>query len=380
MNDRTFPAIVAVLLGTVIVLAVLVPVVAASYRRRGRFGLRELAVAVAVPVYGLAVMTYTLLPLPEVDAAFCAARSSADGLQLRPFQFVADIARIAGRQEATGVRAWLANSAVQQIVLNVVLFVPLGWLLRGPGRRSTGTAVLAGFGLSLLVETTQYTGNWFLFPCSYRVADVDDLIANTAGALLGALLVALLRPRSDEVIDPGRPAPVTAGRRLLGALCDVLAVAVGGTVLGALVGGLSLAAGMRSPFPGWYAPISELASFWLPLLVFLLVPLFGAGGTIGQRTVRLRPASPDGGVPACGVRLLRVLLGTGGVILLTGPSGSLGVLGFLWSVASLVGLFRTAGHTGLAGRITGLVMIDSRVADRPAAAARPVPNPENRRT
>lgn len=363
MNDRIVPAVLAIVVGTALMFAVLVSVVALSYRRRGRFGPRELLMVATVPVYGLAILTYTLLPLPQVDAAFCAGRTTADVLQTRPFQFVADIVRIASRQETTGMRAWLANGAVQQVVLNVALFAPLGWLLRGPFRRSLPVAVAAGLGASLLVELTQYTGNWFLFPCAYRVADVDDLIANTAGALLGALAAMLLRPRRWDVAgDPGRPTAVTATRRLLGAVCDVLAVWCSGALLGAvLLAGTSLAGdGIRAPLPGWYDGASELVGFWAPLALFLALPLAGAGGTIGQRAVRLRPARPDGGVPSRGQRLLRVLLGTGGLLLLSGPSGALGLLGLVWGVASLVGLFRTTGHTGLAGRLTGLTMVDDR--------------------
>lgn len=379
MNDRIIPGVLAIGLGSALVLAVLVPAVALTYRRRGRFGPGELAVLVAVPVYGLAVLGYTLLPLPQVDAAFCAGRTAADSLQTRPFAFVGDITRIAARQDATGVRAWLANAAVQQVVLNVALFAPLGWFLRGVFRRSLPVTVAAGLAVSLLVEATQYTGNWFLFPCAYRLADVDDLIANTAGALLGGLAAALVRPRSwDAGADPDRPAPVTAGRRLLGALCDLAAVWVTGSLLGSLLlAGTALTGYTGGPLPDWFDTANTVLGFWLPLLMFLVVPLVGRGGTVGQRAVRLRPALPGGGVPGRGRRLARVLLGTGGFLLLSGPSGALGVLGLLWGIAGLVGLRRSTGHRGVAGRLTGLTMVDAREpartapADRPAVPGRP---------
>ncbi|ANY09212.1 VanZ family protein [Pseudonocardia sp. HH130630-07] len=366
MTERIIPAVLAVGIGAAIVLAVLVPIVALSYRRRGGFGTRDLLVVAAIPVYGLALLSYTLLPLPGVDdvASFCAGRSLEDVLQPRPFQFVADILRLSARQEVTGPRAWVANSAVQQVVLNVALFAPLGWLLRGPFRRSLGTVVAAGLGVSLLIEVTQLTGNWFLFPCAYRLADVDDLIANTAGALLGGLLAALVRPRRDgAVVDPDRPAPVTVSRRLLGVLCDVLAVWSAGILLGAVLLGVAAAGGM-SPLPEWFDGANQTLGFWVPLLAFLAIPMIGDGGTVGQRAVRLRPATPDGGVPPRGRRLLRALLGTGALLLLSGPSGALGLLGTLWGLVSLVALVRTRAHTGLAGRITGLTMVDAREHDR----------------
>lgn len=364
MDERTAPALLAVVGGAVLVLLSLVPVVAVSYRRRGRFGPGDLLLLVAIPVYGLAILTYTLLPLPEVGPAFCAGRSTAETLQLRPFQFVADIGRIASGQDATGLRAWLSNAAVQQVVLNVVLFAPLGWLLRGPFRRSVPVAVVAGFAVSLLVELTQYTGNWFLFPCAYRLADVDDLIANTAGALLGAL-VAMLPGAGMRggAADPDRPKPVTVVRRLLGVGCDLLAVWISGAVLGAALRAAVTMIGDRSPasWPSWFGAANDILGYWVPPVLALLVPLLGAGGTVGQRAVRLRPARPDGGVPSLGRRLLRALLGTAGFLLASGLGGVLGVLATVWGVVSLVGLFRTTGHTGVAGRVTGLTMVDTRV-------------------
>ena len=54
--------------------------------------------------------------------------------------------------------AFLANRAFQQLALNVVLFLPLGFLMR----TLLGLGVLAstavGFVLSLLIEVTQLKG------------------------------------------------------------------------------------------------------------------------------------------------------------------------------------------------------------------------------
>ena len=50
------------------------------------------------------------------------------------------------------------------------------------------TAVFVGFAVSLFIELTQFTGVWGIYPCAYRVFDVDDLVTNTLGALAGSLL------------------------------------------------------------------------------------------------------------------------------------------------------------------------------------------------
>lgn len=78
------------------------------------------------------------------------------------------------------------RTALLLTVLNVALFVPLGWLAPALWPKYGGWRQLAGlgFGVSLLIEVIQ------IF--SFRLTDVDDLIANTAGALLGLALYRLL--------------------------------------------------------------------------------------------------------------------------------------------------------------------------------------------
>lgn len=68
---------------------------------------------------------------------------------------------------------------IRNTVLNIILFVPLGFLLPMIWReyRSLRTTVLAGLMLSVLIEVLQ------IF--TFRLTDVDDLITNTAGAALG---------------------------------------------------------------------------------------------------------------------------------------------------------------------------------------------------
>ena len=71
-------------------------------------------------------------------------------------------------------------------IMNIMLFVPFGLLcpLISNSFRRIGRTLLAGFGLSFIIEASQ------LFTL-YRISDINDLIANTAGALIGYMLFAL---------------------------------------------------------------------------------------------------------------------------------------------------------------------------------------------
>lgn len=82
-------------------------------------------------------------------------------------------------------------------VLNILLFVPLGFLCPYISRhyRQAKHAVLLGFGLSLTIELAQ------LFT-QYRATDVDDLLTNTAGTLLGYLCFRLIHRAKKDGREP----------------------------------------------------------------------------------------------------------------------------------------------------------------------------------
>lgn len=75
---------------------------------------------------------------------------------------------------------------VEGMVLNAIMFAPLGFLLPAyfERYRHWGRTLAAGFLTSLTVELIQ------LF--TFRATDVDDLIMNTLGTLVGFLLAKLI--------------------------------------------------------------------------------------------------------------------------------------------------------------------------------------------
>lgn len=68
---------------------------------------------------------------------------------------------------------------IRNTILNIMLFMPLGFLLPAIWKeyRSLRAVFVSGLFLSLFIETLQ------IF--TFRLTDVDDLITNTAGAVLG---------------------------------------------------------------------------------------------------------------------------------------------------------------------------------------------------
>lgn len=94
-------------------------------------------------------------------------------------------------------------TTVLQLLGNVLLLSWVGLLLPALAARAQSIAMitLAGAGISVLIETLQYVTS------SGRVTTVDDVILNTVGVLVGALIgVGKVAPRVRRLADgqPGR--------------------------------------------------------------------------------------------------------------------------------------------------------------------------------
>ncbi|MBK0330825.1 VanZ family protein [Brachybacterium sp. MASK1Z-5] len=379
MSDWTWQIPFSVIGGGVLFVGLLVPILVLQYRRYGRLSVPRLLGAAAVSVYGVALVAYTLLPLPD-PARTCGAGAGRT-LQLTPFQFVADIVREGG---GLGLRDAVTSWAVLQAALNVVLFVPLGLAVRGMLRRGVLTATALGALVSLAIEATQYTGLWGIYDCSYRIADVDDLILNTTGALVGALLAPLLLHwwmPSPEQLTARRSHRVSGMRRLLGMVVDLIAVGLVGFLfdLGRAVVELVFTTDARQVHE-----LGEPGQALLLVLAFAVVfalPALGrSGASLGQRAVGIAPAWPSG-AGGVGARLLRasavggvwtvgralaLLLSAAGIPLAAGAlSLAIGLYMLVVLVFALVG-----DHRGLSGRLAGSAMVDARALTDAGATAR----------
>jgi glycopeptide antibiotics resistance protein len=88
---------------------------------------------------------------------------------------------------------------------NVVMFLPFGILvpMLWPSTRATARVLWLGLGASLAIELTQLL---FLVTLnSRRTVDINDLIANAGGAVLGYWLLQLIRwSNRAELSRPSR--------------------------------------------------------------------------------------------------------------------------------------------------------------------------------
>lgn len=292
---------IAIGIGILVGVALFVPFVALSYRRRGHLSAVRLLMWLAALIYFWAIWTYTLLPLPEPDTIRCV------GMITDPMAMVRDVQKALA---APGNP--LTHPALLQLAFNVLLFVPLGFFLRVLGGRGILTALLVGLGLSLFIETTQLTGVWGVYPCAYRFFDVGDLMTNTTGAVLGAVF-GLVVPRAHRGLttaaDADQPRPVTRSRRALAMLCDGIGFALMSATVSISVQ-LYLAYVVQDRQAVLDGTAASLLGTSGSALVWLLVILV-SGRSIGDLCVELRYRGAR--MPEIIARLLRWLGGIAGL-------------------------------------------------------------------
>lgn len=73
-------------------------------------------------------------------------------------------------------------------LLNIVMFIPIGFLQGFVVKNNWKKTIIVGFILSLVVESSQLLVN-MLIGYNFRTFDVNDLIFNTIGALIGYLIL-----------------------------------------------------------------------------------------------------------------------------------------------------------------------------------------------
>ena len=139
----------------------------------------------------LSFVFLTQHPLPDPDTLVCPWPSATP--QLQPMFYLEAIRQLL-RSDA-GWLAYLSNRALVATAMNFLICLIIGVLL-ARHRSRLRHAILLGALLTLLVETTQLTGLWGLYPCAYRQFDVDDLILNALGVCAGWILMNFWRGKT----------------------------------------------------------------------------------------------------------------------------------------------------------------------------------------
>lgn len=306
-----------------VALLLAVPYALYQYRRFGAISIWKTFVVFTFILYCLCAVSLIVFPLPADHSAVV---ESARTPQLHPFHVIEQI-RETTDFSMSDRSTWgpaLRSPVVYEAIFNVMLTVPLGAYLCYLFRCRWWMALLIGMATTLLFETSQLTGLFGLYTHPYRLFDVDDLILNTTGTMLGFWLMIPLAwalPSMDEVNEQARErgsSRVSLTRRALAAVVDLTVLAVlfvlawivlsptDAQIAKALAVDLSRAGAKTLVFRfigGLFAdPMSALLlALGIGAVLFAVIPMASKGRTIGKALVGIRIVKADGGdAPAWG--------------------------------------------------------------------------------
>lgn len=144
-------------------------------------------------VYICTIILVTQLPL-----YFTGLNLKMVSFNVIPFRFVFEMTDILSTIRSTDLFQKYLFSVIfdksKGFVLNIIMFVPLGLLLLMINKKRSAISVLVlSFTLSAIIELTQLLTMVLGIARSGRCADIDDIIANSLGGLLGYLGYRLIR-------------------------------------------------------------------------------------------------------------------------------------------------------------------------------------------
>ena len=165
-----------------------IPFILYNYHKYGSIHFLRVFIIYSFILYLITIYFLVILPLPTFEEAL---KNTGPYINTIPFKFITDLIHetpFVWNNPSTYIKAIL-DPSFYVIVFNIVMFIPFGMYLRYYFKCSFKKTVLYSLLLSLFFELTQLTGLYFIYPNPYRLCDVDDLIQNTLGGILGFFIM-----------------------------------------------------------------------------------------------------------------------------------------------------------------------------------------------
>ena len=240
-----------------------------QYHKYGAITKKRVLIIFSFIFYLLCIYFLVILPLPKIkDVTTYQGR----WYNLKLFEFIGDL-RNAKQFILTDPSTYISLFTSHRIIeplFNILLTIPFGIYLRYYFNKGWFTTIFYTFLLSLFLEITQLTGLYYLYPRPYRMFDVNDLIANTLGGILGFIITPLFswilpskEQLDEEVLRKGHY--VSFSRRLIGYLIDCFIIFI-----------ISL----------FFK--NCLAKFILVIIYFTLNLILSKGKTLGKKIINVK--------------------------------------------------------------------------------------------
>lgn len=335
LSAYTLPIKFACLVFPVLAAFFTIPYAVYQYRKYGSLLVLRVVIVYSFILYMTCAYFLTMLPLPPIAEV---ARYTSPTMDLVPFHAWTNFwenTSLVLSDSSTYLGA-MKEQCFYEPFFNILLLVPLGVYLRYYFRRSWWQAILIGFLVSLSFELIQLSALFGIYPRPYRLFQVDDLINNTFGALVGFWITPVFsfflpsRDRLDEV-SYKRGRTVTYMRRGFAFLFD-WAILTGVLHLAGRVFGSPTLSDMLA----MDGKRSVVLYIIVIVLYFILLPWLTRGRTIGKFLVGIRLMSENKRPP----KLFQYILRYGLQYLLVIPAPFIAM-----KVYELLPLYTGTAHT-----------------------------------
>lgn len=292
LSAYTLPIKFACLVFPVLAAFFTIPYAVYQYRKYGSLLVLRVVIVYSFILYMTCAYFLTMLPLPPIAEV---ARYTSPTMDLVPFHAWTNFwenTSLVLSDPSTYLKA-MKEQCFYEPFFNILLLVPLGVYLRYYFRRSWWQTILIGFLVSLSFELIQLSALFGIYPRPYRLFQVDDLINNTFGALVGFWITPVFsfflpsRDRLDEV-SYKRGRTVTYMRRGFAFLFDWAILTGALHLAGRVLGSPTL-----SDMLAMDGKRSVVLYIIVIVLYFILIPWLTRGRTIGKFLVGIRLMSEN---------------------------------------------------------------------------------------
>ncbi|MGP3639293.1 VanZ family protein [Lentilactobacillus hilgardii] len=320
----------AVILFPFLAILITLPILLVNYHRYGALPKWNIFMLYTFVFYIMCAYFLIILPLPTQSFVNQLKTPTHNFI---PFTFIIEFFKynpFSLFHPGTWLAALKAPTVIQP-AFNIFLTVPFGFYLHYYFRRNWKQTFLMSFCLSLFFEVTQYTGLYGIYSRPYRLFDVDDLILNTTGGLLGFWIAGWLGkvlPSRESVQSHtlSHSHSVSAVRRLTALAIDLILI----SILSSLIALIIQRHDWVETFMAWF------------ILVIILEVFFQR--SFGMQLVRIRVTNKFGNQAKWYQVILRNVI-------------SYGVIGgTFWADSSLLNLTGTAPLSQLSMIHWGIVV------------------------
>lgn len=159
-----------------------------NYRKYGSINKIRTLIVFSFILYLENCYLLVILPLPKQVLE----RDFLDSIQIIPFSFIRDFIRLNPLfNGSTNIKKILFDKTLYVPLFNILMTIPFGMYLRYYYKLSLKKIIFYSAMLSAFFELTQLTGLYFIYKYPYRLCDIDDIIQNTTGGIIGYFIATI---------------------------------------------------------------------------------------------------------------------------------------------------------------------------------------------